>query len=401
MCVGLVYAYKLLYLAYNRPPKLLVHAQPAMYTGPPQFAAPAAAPPPQSHAPAAPQYLAPPLQQPAAQPTEQPPPQYVTPPQLAASYLQPLQPPPPPLPLQPPQSPLQPPPPVPAPAPAAAAAVSDNDPVAAMRRSRDRRMSGINRTTVRAQPYERPEQARPTESVSVRHTHRSVSPVNQRHKRVSFNGVVVKTVFDKSAANVRLRICGKICLGCPVCEVKQELRDGHRARYYPTSATQQSLGRELTKVSFKRRVPDKCFCVCTDGCTDASSCACCREGIGCWWESWLDESGEEVGRGCCCRGACASGLPAHVYDGTEGSRARQAKLRGLYDVSAAAGSAAGSAMEAPQVSGSAVADSAAASSAATAPAPVGVDPEAEVMVAVGSAAAEPETLQAAGSTVVL
>ena len=369
-----------------------------MHTGPPQYAAPAAAP--QSYAPAAPQYFAPPPPlppQPAAPLPEQPPPQYVAEPappqyappqqQPAASYQQPPQPPQPPQP-QPPQPPLQPAPPVPAPAPAAAAAVSGSDPVAAMRRSRDRRMSGISRTssTVRAQPYERPEQARPAGTVSVRHTHRTVSPVNQRHRRVSFDGVVVKTVFDKSAANVRRRICGQICLGCRICEVKQELRDGHRARYYPTSATQQSLGRELTKVSFKRRVPDKCFCGCTDGCMDASSCTCWTDGIGCWWESWLDESGEEAGRGCGCRGACTSVLPAHVYDGTEGSRARQAKLRGLYDVSAAAGSAA----EAPQAAGSAVADSTAASSAAAAPAPMEVRPEAEVMAAAGSAAEAPQ-----------
>ena len=161
--------------------------------------------------------------------------------------------------------------------------------------------------------------------------------MNRRHKRVSFHGVVVKTVFDMSAARA-----------VALCEEEQELRDGRTARYYPTSATQQSLGRELPKVSSKRRAPDKSFCRCTDGCADPSSCACCIEGIGCWWESWTDESGEEVGRGCGCRGACKSGLPAHVYDGTEGSKARQAKLRGLYDGSAAA--------EAPQVAGSAVAD---------------------------------------------
>ena len=382
-----------------------------MYAGPSQYAAlaPAAAPPEQSYAPAAQQYAAPPPP-PPPQPPEQPPPppQYVPPPQLP----QPQQPVPPqyapqqqqpaapcqqPQPQPPPPPPLQPPPPVPAPALAAAAAVSDTDPVAAMRRSRDRRMSGIDRTSstaVRAHPYERPEQARPTESVSVRHTHRTVSPVNQRHKRVSFGGVVVKTMFDKSAANVRRRICGQVCLGCPICEVKQELRDGHSARYYPTSATQRSVGRELTKVSFKRGVPDKCFCGCTDGCTDASSCSCCTDGIGCWWESWLDESGEEVGRGCGCRGACTSVLPAHVYDGTEGSRARQAKLRRLYDVSAAAGSAA----EAPQAAGSAVADSTAASSAAAAPAPMEVRPEAEVMAAAFSAAEAPQ-VALAGSAV--
>ena len=198
-----------------------------------------------------------------------------------------------------------------------------------MRRSRDRTRASDRRE----QPYERPEQARSTEIVTARHRslgHRSlgISVINQRQKKTSFCCGVVMTVLDQVSGR---RICGQICLGCPICEVEQDLRDGHRARYYPTSATQRALGRELTKRVPKRgKTHSASFCGCTDGCS--STCACCTDGIGCWWESWLDgESGKEDGWGCGCGGACKSVLPAHVYDGSEGSKARQAKLQGFCD----------------------------------------------------------------------
>ena len=201
------------------------------------------------------------------------------------------------------------------PASAASKQAPSSMPIAMRRQRRDQR----------ALPYERPDQATTetvsatTETVSARHrgiTLSPAAPLGQRPKRVSFHGAVM-TVLDQAS-------------GRQICEVEQELRDGHGGRYYPTSATQRSLGRELTKVSPKRKAQHiSSFCGCTGGCS--ATCACCTDDIGCWWESWLDEaSGKEVGWGCGCGGACTSALPAHVYSESEGSKARRAKLQEWY-----------------------------------------------------------------------
>jgi len=176
----------------------------------------------------------------------------------------------------------------------------------------------------------------PIETQILAERHRSV------RRRVSFSSVVTKLTVDRRSVG---RICGREgCGGCPTCEEKDQL-GGMTGQSYPVSARQKRKGGELLKVWPKKmgETWDRGFCECAAGCSAAcdglarheggrkrrrSECPCSSEGIGCWWESWVDEeTGQREGWGCVCEGTCASAVPSHRYDVQEGSLERQAVLR--------------------------------------------------------------------------
>ena len=115
-------------------------------------------------------------------------------------------------------------------------------------------------------------------------------------------------------------------------EAEQELlhKDGLGGKCYPATSREIAKGRQLEKVAHRRPKFDRGFCSCKDGCS-SSDCKCCTEGIGCWWESWVNEDGSKEGWGCECGGECKSAVRGHVYDEAEGTKERQAVLRKVND----------------------------------------------------------------------
>jgi hypothetical protein len=104
---------------------------------------------------------------------------------------------------------------------------------------------------------------------------------------------------------------------CPVCETVESLRESDVGTYYPASSALQAKGLQYEKKWPKKQQDEtNAFCGCTDGCR-SGSCACAKEGIGCWWEGW----------GCGCSGFCHSEEPCYVYDELAVRKARRQQIR--------------------------------------------------------------------------